>query len=64
VLGHLVKQLGSNIINGKSIVDICLPIKIFETRSFLEKFPLLLSFAPIYFEKADGIPQDSFNQAL
>ena len=64
VLGHMVKQLGSNLIHGKSIIDISLPIKIFEEKSFIEKIAMLQVFAPIYLEKAAGIPQNNFEQAL
>ncbi len=63
-MGHMIKQLGSNLLHGKSIIDITLPIKIFEKQSFLEKLGTFQVFAPIYLEKAAGIPQDNFNQAL
>lgn len=35
VAGYMVKKLGSNLISGKSIMNISLPINIFDTRSLL-----------------------------
>jgi len=36
VAGYLIKNIGLNIIKGKSIMNISLPINIFDTRSILE----------------------------
>mmetsp|Transcript_17287 Transcript_17287/g.12349 ORF Transcript_17287/g.12349 Transcript_17287/m.12349 type:complete len:86 (+) Transcript_17287:455-712(+) len=41
VVGHIIKKLGSNLIQGKSLIDITLPIKIFEPKSFLEKLAFM-----------------------
>ena len=37
VVGHMIKKLGANLLQGKSLIDVTLPIKIFEPKSFLEK---------------------------
>ena len=37
VIGHLVKKIGSNFFSGKSIMNISLPIDIFDCRSMLEQ---------------------------
>ena len=36
VAGYLIKNIGLNLIKGKSIMNISLPINIFDTRSILE----------------------------
>ena len=36
VAGYLIKNIGLNLIKGKSIMNISLPINIFDTRSLLE----------------------------
>lgn len=36
VAGYLVKKIGLNLIKGKSIMNVSLPLTIFDTRSILE----------------------------
>ena len=36
VAGYLIKTIGLNLIKGKSVMNISLPINIFDTRSILE----------------------------
>ena len=50
--------------HGKSILNISLPIKVFDSKSFLEKIAMFMKMAPSYFEKAAAIPQKDFNSAL
>jgi hypothetical protein len=38
VAGYLIKNIGLNLIKGKSIMNISLPINIFDTRSTLELY--------------------------
>lgn len=57
VLTHVFKQLGSNIMQGKSLLHVSLPIKVFDAKSFLEKTALFMKTAPFYCEKAAEIPQ-------
>ena len=52
VFNFLMKKIGSNIVQGKSILNISLPIYIFDTRSNLERFAFSFTFAPEYLEKA------------
>lgn len=52
VIGFLLKKIGSNIIKGKSVMGISLPIEIFETRSTLERFACSFVFAPDFLTKA------------
>lgn len=53
-----------NLIAGKSIMDISLPIKIFDKQSFLEKISNFMKYAPIFLEKAANIGEDQPNYAL
>lgn len=52
VLTYLIGQLGSNLIQGKSVVNISLPVDIFDTKSFLERIANSYTYAP-YFLKID-----------
>jgi len=52
VLGSLVKQFGSALFSGKSIMSISLPVTIFESRSQLEREAYNLLYAPQFLEKA------------
>lgn len=52
VIFYLAKKIGVNLLTGKSIMNISLPIKIFEPRSMLEKVACDFRFAPYYFAKA------------
>lgn len=61
VLSHFVKQMGSNVLSGKSILNVSLPVKVFDAKSFLEKIAMFMKMAPVYFEKAAAIPLDSFS---
>lgn len=49
---YLIKKIGVNLLSGKSIMNISLPIKIFESRSMLEKAAESFSLVPYYFLKA------------
>jgi hypothetical protein len=40
VAGYLIKKIGLNLIKGKSVMNISLPINIFDTRSILELYLL------------------------
>lgn len=61
VLGFLIKQCGSNLFSGKSIMSISLPVTIFEPRSYLERSAETLAYAPHFLEKA-GILDDTLEQ--
>ena len=55
ILGYLLKRMGTNLIQGKSIMSISLPIELFETKSHLEKLAYNFTFAPYYLNKANEI---------
>ena len=53
ILGYLLKRMGTNLIQGKSIMTISLPIELFETKSHLEKLANNFTFAPHFLNKAN-----------
>lgn len=46
VIKMIVKQLGSNIMSGKSIMNMSLPVEIFDGRSILERCAMGFGYAP------------------
>lgn len=48
----IIKQLGSNLISGKSIMNMSLPVEIFDKRSMLELIADTLGFLPHYLTRA------------
>ena len=52
VIGYLMKKIGMNLIKGKSVMNISLPINIFDVRSHLEVFAFQNSYARIFLDKA------------
>eukprot|EP00828_Plagiopyla_frontata_P023741 TRINITY_DN3033_c0_g2_i1.p1 TRINITY_DN3033_c0_g2~~TRINITY_DN3033_c0_g2_i1.p1 ORF type:complete len:417 (-),score=63.80 TRINITY_DN3033_c0_g2_i1:58-1308(-) len=63
VLKHLATSMGKNLISGKSVVNISLPVIVFDTESFLERLAAQFSYAPIYLENA-GKEARAMNQFL
>lgn len=47
----MLKKIGSNLLSGKSILSITMPVVIFETRSNLERFAYSFGYAPNFLEK-------------
>eukprot|EP00753_Platysulcus_tardus_P021836 PLAT9142.1.p1 GENE.PLAT9142.1~~PLAT9142.1.p1 ORF type:complete len:927 (+),score=380.70 PLAT9142.1:17-2797(+) len=52
VVSHLLRSMGSNLMEGKSLINISLPVNIFEARSYLQRMTDNWSFASIYLPKA------------
>lgn len=52
VVRELMAQLGHNIIKGKNLTSISLPVKMFEPRSFLQKVTDTMVYFPEYASKA------------
>lgn len=52
VIKDLITSFGSNLLQGKSLVNITMPVRIFEPRSFLQRIPDAWIFAPIYLNRA------------
>jgi len=55
VMGYLIKKIGMNLIKGKSVMNISLPINIFDVRSHIEVFAFQNSYAKIFLEKSGKI---------
>ena len=51
VMGYLIKKIGLSLIKGKSVMNISLPINIFDVRSHLEVFAYQNSYAKSFLEK-------------
>ena len=59
-LKFVIKQIGANLISGKSILNVSLPVDIFESRSLLERSAGQFSCAPKYLRPvadADSLTQ-------
>jgi hypothetical protein len=52
VLKHFLSKIGSNILSGSGIMNVSLPINIFDERSLLEVFAHQARLAPYFLEKA------------
>ena len=55
VLKYLMKKMGKNLLTGKSILNVSLPINIFSRTSNLEHLAAGFSYAPLFLEKASHI---------
>ena len=52
VLKLIVKQITSNLMSGKSIMSMSLPVELFDDYSTLESFSMIFGFTPIFMHKA------------
>jgi len=52
VISFIIKELAKNVLTGKGIVCISLPVRIFQPISLLERILDAVSFAPSFFKKA------------
>lgn len=50
VLSYLIKRMGSNLIQGKSVINISLPVDLFDIKSFLERIAYSYTYAPYFLE--------------
>ena len=48
----IIKQLGSNLLAGKSVMNMSLPVEIFAKKSMLDVIAESLGFLPYYLSKA------------
>lgn len=51
----VIKQIGKNVLTGKSLINISMPVVIFSDTSCLGRFAEAFVFAPNYLEKAGNI---------
>jgi hypothetical protein len=52
VISFLIKKMGSNLIKGKSIMNVSLPVNIFDKRTLLQVYAYEFSFASFYLSRA------------
>ncbi len=52
VLKTIIKQLGSNLLSGKSVMNMSLPVEIFDKKSMLDVIAESLGFLPYFLAKA------------
>lgn len=52
ILKMIIKQLGSNLLSGKSVMNMSLPVEIFDRKSMLDVIAESLGFLPYYLSKA------------
>lgn len=48
----IIKQLGTNIMAGKSVMNMSLPVEIFDKKSMLDVIAESFGFLPYYLSKA------------
>lgn len=58
----IIKQLGSNLMSGKSIMNMSLPVEIFDNRSIVERVAMGFGYIPLYLPEA-GLTTDIIRQA-
>lgn len=66
VLGYILKGMGKNLLEGKSIMNMSLPISIFSRDSILQRAAKSICYAPLYLEKASltADPLEQFKLAV
>jgi len=52
VIKYIIKQIGSNLFSGKSIMNMSLPVDIFDSRSVLERCAGTFGYAPVLLREA------------
>ncbi|CAM6000185.1 unnamed protein product [Sphagnum balticum] len=52
VLKMVLKQIGSNLMSGKSIMNMSLPVEIFDRKSMLEYLATMMGFTPRFLHEA------------
>jgi hypothetical protein len=55
VAWELVKQVGSSLLEGRDLVSVSLPVKLFETRSFLQRLASGWRYTPFFLNRAAEI---------
>ena len=66
VIGFIIKGMGKNLLEGKSIMGMSLPISIFSGDSILQRAAKCMTYAPLYLKKAGEAedPLEQFKQAI
>ena len=66
VLTFIIKRIGKNILSGKGILNISLPVDIFCRESNIERLAMSFGYCPRYFEKVANAkaPMDQLKAVL
>ena len=66
ILGFVVRKIGTNLLAGKSVLSISLPVQIFSTESNLERLARTFVYAPLVLEKVSNneSPLEQLKQVL
>lgn len=68
VVLKMIKKIGSNILHGKSIMNISLPVELFDSKSYLQRVGRGFGYAPSILEKAscinNGVEQLKYSMAF
>lgn len=58
VIKYILKQIGTNLLAGKSVMNMSLPVEIFDSRSILERSSASMGYVPSLFLPASKIPNE------
>lgn len=61
IIPYVLKELAKNVLTGKGIVSISLPVRIFQPKSLLERILDACSFVPTFFKKGKRVNIITFN---
>ena len=66
MLKFILTKIGKNLLSGKSILNISLPVDIFAPESNLERLAFAMTYAPIYLERAarESNPVEKFKSVV
>lgn len=65
VLGYIVKKMGSNLLKGKGVLSISLPVDVFSLESNLERVARTFTLCPLLLEKAANLdPIEQMKQVV
>ena len=54
----MIKKMGSNLLKGKSIMTVSIPVTVFESRTLLERVADNFLYAPIFLDQAAQVIDD------
>ena len=68
IVSFMLKKIGKNLIQGKSLMSVSFPIDIFDSSTFLQRIAKQFTYAPYFLEKTfenfDNLPLIQFKSAI
>lgn len=66
VLTHILKNMGKNLLEGKSIMNMSLPVSIFSKDTILQRAAKTITYAPVFVEQAvaESDPLEQFKKMV